>query len=729
MTQKKKLAAMILAVLMALLLAAGPAFAIPAKAQEQALQEQTVNEPAEEEVLTEEEPEIELAEAAEDEQTASEEQMLSEGGVSLSEVQLFSEVQALEQKAEAKGAAYNGFLVTLKKNARNLAKSSAMTTPSLCADNVRLAHSAEEIANDYDYEDIEKIEPNYLSKLDVAEVPNDPLYGSGNQDYLDMIYMSSAWKKGLDGTPVSGSGSITVAVIDSGIYRYHEDINANHLVYERNFASSDPTDLTDVIGHGTACASIIMAKQNNGIGMAGIAPEVRIMPLKVFYYDSYYKGYYTDDEKIAAAINYAVSHGADVISMSLSGPESSTVKANAVKNAAAKGVLLIASAGNSDYGHYAITYPAAYSNVVGVGSLNWNLNPSSFSTCNSDSVFCTAVGETICMAGTSGSSYVTQDGTSFSCPQVAAIAALAKSVNRNITPSEFKVLIRDTCTDLEQSGKDASTGYGLINVDKIVKKLFPAKSVTLDRKSGVIGIDETLKLKATVLPTNAAVRTVTWSSSDAKVVRVSSGGTVRGLKPGSEIITAVSKANKKLSAKCRITVLFSDVDKSSMYYKYVHWGLVKGLTGGVNGKFLPEDACARKDLLLFLWRMEGCPSVSGTLPFNDISYSKSSATYKAILWGYKKGLTKGYSDGTFRPLAGVDRGSVVTILYRLAGRPSVSGTMPFPDVTSGKNSDTYRSILWAAQQKITTGYSDGTFRPKETCIRGQAIAFLYRYAH
>ena len=259
MAQKKKLTAMIFAVLMAILLAAGPAIAVPVNAQEQALQEQTVQESAEE-VLTEEAPEIELAEAPEDGRTASEEQLLSEGDVSLSEVQLLSEVQSLEQKAEAKGYAYNGFLVTLKKNARNIAKSGAMTKPSLCAGNVRLAKSAEEIANDYAYEDIERIEPNYLSAPVVAEVPNDPLYMSGNQDYLDMLHMSSAWKKGLDGSPVSGSGSITVAVIDSGIYRYHEDINANHLVSGRNFSTSDPTDLTDEIGHGTACASVIMAK-------------------------------------------------------------------------------------------------------------------------------------------------------------------------------------------------------------------------------------------------------------------------------------------------------------------------------------------------------------------------------------------------------------------------------------------------------------------------------------
>ena len=104
--------------------------------------------------------------------------------------------------------------------------------------------------------------------------------------------------------------------------------------------------------------------------------------------------------------------------------------------------------------------------------------------------------------------------------------------------------------------------------------------------------------------------------------------------------------------------------------------------------------------------------------------------YKAILWGSQKGITKGYSDGTFGINRNVSRGECMMFLWRLKNKPTPKAvaTAPFPDVP--KSHVFYNAILWGAQMKITTGYTSGekkgTFGINENCTRGQIVTFLYR---
>ena len=110
-------------------------------------------------------------------------------------------------------------------------------------------------------------------------------------------------------------------------------------------------------------------------------------------------------------------------------------------------------------------------------------------------------------------------------------------------------------------------------------------------------------------------------------------------------------------------------------------------------------------------------------------YSTSSDSYKAILWCYKNGIVKGYNDNTFKPDSSVTRKDTLIMLYRLNGKPNVAGTMSFTDCKGkyNKQSDTYKAIIWGTQKGITKGYDDGTFRPDEKCLREHIVTFIYRY--
>ncbi|MBQ9824655.1 MAG: S-layer homology domain-containing protein, partial [Solobacterium sp.] len=138
-----------------------------------------------------------------------------------------------------------------------------------------------------------------------------------------------------------------------------------------------------------------------------------------------------------------------------------------------------------------------------------------------------------------------------------------------------------------------------------------------------------------------------------------------------------------------------------------------------------------RELSIFLWRLAGKPAVSGYLPFSDLGkYTRATDTYKAILWCYTNGIDKGYSDGTFRPDNPIVRKDTMIMLYRLAGKPAVSGTLKFPDARAlgyGPETDTYKSIVWGTQLEITKGYSDGSFKPLANCLREHIVTFVYRY--
>ena len=260
------------------------------------------------------------------------------------------------------------------------------------------------------------------------------------------------------------------------------------------------------------------------------------------------------------------------------------------------------------------------------------------------------------------------------------------------------------------------------------------QSIKLNRYEATVKTQSTLKLTASIEPADAD-QSVTWTSSDENVAEVDQNGTVTAHRYGSVTITASSVSAPYLQASCTINTLFYDVaDSSKYYFKPVYWAADENITTGYDKVYFgPQRNCTRRELCIFLYRLMGKPHIDGKVPFSDLKdkYAFWSDSYRAILWCQTNGIVKGYSDGTFRPDAPVIRKDVMIMLYRLAGKPNVSGSMKFPDVRAlgyGTNTDTYKSIIWGTQNGITKGYSDGNFQPLSNCLREHIVTFIYRYA-
>ncbi|MGK3647699.1 S-layer homology domain-containing protein [Pseudarthrobacter enclensis] len=171
---------------------------------------------------------------------------------------------------------------------------------------------------------------------------------------------------------------------------------------------------------------------------------------------------------------------------------------------------------------------------------------------------------------------------------------------------------------------------------------------------------------------------------------------------------------------------FSDVATNNQFYKEISWLSNNQITTGyADGTFRPLAQINRDAMAAFLYRLSGSPAVPSNAPtFSDVS--PSNQFYNEIRWLASTGITTGYPDGTFRPLAPVNRDAMAAFLYRLSGKPAVSATAPtFPDVAAG--SQFYNEIRWLASTGITTGYPDGTFKPVQAINRDAMGAFMYRY--
>jgi len=257
-------------------------------------------------------------------------------------------------------------------------------------------------------------EADYFVQAQSLPQPNDPLYPQ--QWGLQAVGLPSWW-----GLPTNRTET-TVAVIDSGVCLTHPDLQGA-LVAGWNFVADD-ADVTDTFGHGCAVAGILAAQMNNGVGMVGAVPDLRIMPLRVL--DEHGQGRYSD---VAAAIVYAVDHGVPWINLSVGGVQSSTLLENAVRYATDHHVTLVAAAGNG--GSASLLYPAAYPAVIAVGSVDANLQRSAFSNYGAGlDVF--APGRDI-ISTRRDNTYGRVSGTSFATPLVTGALILAQATGQTLT--------------------------------------------------------------------------------------------------------------------------------------------------------------------------------------------------------------------------------------------------------------------------------------------------------
>ncbi len=188
------------------------------------------------------------------------------------------------------------------------------------------------------------------------------------------------------------------------------------------------------------------------------------------------------------------------------------------------------------------------------------------------------------------------------------------------------------------------------------------------------------------------------------------------------------KAEGTLAIKVKQTMNFVDVRPGDYFYDSVQWAVNLDITKGTSATtFSPKQGCPRAQIVTFLWRAANSPAPrSSTNKFTDV-YATTHADYmKAIIWATEQGITTGTGNGKFSPDDTCTRAQIVTFLYRFKGNPAVYGSLNFSDVNKTEHAAFYNAILWAVNNKITTGYGGGIFDPNGTCNRGDAVTFLYR---
>ena len=200
----------------------------------------------------------------------------------------------------------------------------------------------------------------------------------------------------------------------------------------------------------------------------------------------------------------------------------------------------------------------------------------------------------------------------------------------------------------------------------------------------------------------------------------------------SEVIPATGhKLVYKVCSVCGYEVPFPfvDVSKTDWFYNDVKYVWQHDIMNGVsNTKFAPETKMTRAMFVTVLYRLEGSPDVTGmaTPPFTDIGAKNFDWAYNAIVWAYNTGVTKGTSATTFAPGVAISRQEIVTMFYRYAGSPAVSGSPIFGD-SSVISSWARNAVQWAKSFGVVNGYPNGNFGPVDATTRGQMAAMIHRY--
>ncbi len=316
---------------------------------------------------------------------------------------------------------------------------------------------------------VEAAEP--LERYEALWEPNDPDYKL--QWHLAKVGAAEAWDQ-------SRGRGVVVAVIDTGIaytrygksFRVVEDLEGARFVPGWDFVHERP-EAVDDHGHGTHVAGTIAQVTNNGKGVAGLAPEAALMPLKVLSAQGY-----GNSADIADAIRWAADHGASVINMSLGGGGYSHVMANAVKYARKKGVVIVAAAGNS--GRRGVSYPAAYDGVIAVSATRYDDALAPYSSYgpqvdiaapggdksvdqNGDGYPDGVLQNTIAIGRPGTDVYEWFQGTSMATPHVAAAAALVMATGITDPDAVEEVLTSSARKVAGQNGPNEKYGHGVLD--------------------------------------------------------------------------------------------------------------------------------------------------------------------------------------------------------------------------------------------------------------------------
>jgi thermitase len=345
----------------------------------------------------------------------------------------------------------------------------------------------------------EYVERDHYARTGSSPVtPNDPDFSS--QWHLPQISAPAAW------SVTTGSSSVVVAVIDSGVDGTHPDLSSK-LVAGWNFVANN-SDTTDDLGHGTAVAGTLAAASNNGIGVAGVSWKTMIMPLLVVDSTDY-----ASYSNMATAIQYAADHGAQIINLSVGGSSPSSALQSAVNYAWSKGLTIFASAMNNSSS--APMYPAACTNVLAVSATDVGDVLASFSDYG-NWIALSAPGNNI-LTTNQGGGYGYWYGTSFSSPIAAGVAALALAVNPSLNNSALTNLLEQNSDQVGGAGYSMSFGWGRVNAYRAVTaalSLLTPATISIAPGSVTLSGGQAQQFTPTITGGSSTL-TVAWSMSPA----------------------------------------------------------------------------------------------------------------------------------------------------------------------------------------------------------------------
>ncbi len=311
---------------------------------------------------------------------------------------------------------------------------------------------------------VDYAEPDYRLKADL--VPNDPAIGQ--QWGLKAIDAYDAWN-------YTTGANVVVAVVDTGIDIHHPEFNPpgrpSELLPGKSFVPGTDGPIDDN-GHGTHVAGIIAAAMNDGIGTVGVAPGVKILPVKVL--DANGQG---DTSTIVAGLLYAADSGARIINLSLGGTGGGQALQDAISYVQAKGCLVVAAMGND--GENIQDFPAAYPGVVAVGATSEDGTIASFSnyggwisvSAPGDGIYSTMPDYNVTLTSEEGGGlgYGYLSGTSMATPFVSGVAALVASAYPHMPAAWIKKRIEQSTTPMTPLGFDEFFGHGLVNAYRAVR--------------------------------------------------------------------------------------------------------------------------------------------------------------------------------------------------------------------------------------------------------------------